>query len=338
MKKKVTGKDVAKAIGVSAMTVSRALNNSPHIDETTKKRVLNAMYNLGYTPNHIARSLVLKRTYTIGVVIPEFTHSFFPEVIRGIEEVVNNSGYRLLLTHSAENHKQEQAALSTLRQNRVDGILISTIQNVKSNKYYRELRNLDIPVVFFDRYFRNIGVSSVGVNDRKCSYKITEHLIQHKYRKIGYLAGHKNIYIAQQRKKGYQQALNDYGLPIVENLILDSGFHEEDGYKAVKKLLNGKKKNIPRGIVAVNDPAAIGALQALNENGIEVPDDIAIVGFSNDIRGELIQPPLTTLDQPAYEIGVRAAKKLIAHITNESEPVEQILIDAPLIIRKTCGC
>jgi len=334
----VTLKHIADALGVSAMTVSRALNNRSNVDEETREKVLEKAQSMGYTPNHVAKSLVSSKTYTIGVVIPEITHAFFPEVVRGIEEVTNNSDYQLFLTNTNEQFDREKNAIKTLRSKRVDGLLISSSQTEDDVSYYKSLVDSGTKVVFFDRCIEGIGASTVSVNDRESSLKITEHLInKHGYTKIAHLGG-PHVSIGQKRLEGYLEALEKYDLPINDKWIIVGGFQEEAGYDAMEKLLDLPTEEFPEAVVSVNDPSAIGAVKAIEEAGLSIPDDIAIVGFTDDIRAPLLDVPLTTVHQPAYEVGKRAAQKLIRTIERDSETVENIVVPTTLKIRSSCGC
>lgn len=335
MAKRITAKDIADSLGVSMMTVSRAINGHPNVNDKTRERVITKAKELGYTPNHIAKSLVLQKTSIIGVVVPEITHSFFPEAIRGIEEAMFSSDYQLILTHSAENDKRERKALETLESKRVDGILISTSEATKQYGDYEKVVRSGIPLVFFDRCVQGIGASCVRINDTRSAKMVTEHLIEHGYKRIAHLSGPEYVSIGKARYNGYIQALEKHGLPVDENIIVTAGFHEAAGYEAMKYLLENADAD---AVVAVNDPAAFGAYKAIREKGLKVPDDIAIAGFSDDIRAELMETPLTTVRQPAYEVGNVAAKKLLAHIERVDEPVEEITIETELIIRRSCGC
>lgn len=336
--KRVTAKEVAEKLGISTMTVSRVMNKRANVDEDTRTRVLEAAQELGYSPNHIAKSLVLRRTHTIGVVVPEITHSFFPEAIRGIEEVAYQARYHVILTHSAELADREKDAILTLEANRVDGILISTAQSVEDYDLYRQVIQLGMPIVFFDRCVRGIGASCVSIDDEESACRITKHLIDHGYERIAHLCGPQKVSIGRARLTGFKKALREKGTPAYNELIIESGFQEADGYVAMERLLRLPVHLQPRAVVAVNDPAAFGAIKAIHEKGLRVPDDIALVGFSDDIRAALVLAPLTTVRQPAYEVGKRAAQKLIAVIEGTSPDIEDIVVKTDVVIRRSCGC
>ncbi len=339
MADRVTIKEVAQALDLSIMTVSRALNNRENVTQETRKKVLDMARKMGYRPNHIAKSLVLNKTFSIGVVIPEIAHSFFPEVIRGIEDVTYKSDYQLIFTHSAEDQTRERKALAALEAKRVDGILISsTARSSEAYAPYKELISSGVPVVFFDRCIYNIGASCVSMNDVESSCEITEHLIGHGYTKIAHLSGPPQVSIGKKRLDGFLKALERHGLPLNDEWIQEAGFQEKGGYDAMMHLLEQSGENRPDAVVAVNDPAAFGAMQAIIDHGLKIPDDIAIVGFTDDIRARLMPVPLTTIRQPAYEMGRAAAEKLIAIIDHKDEDVEEIVIDSQLITRQSCGC
>lgn len=339
MGSEVTLKQIAEALGVSAMTVSRALNDKDNVDDKTRKKIVDKAHEMGYTPNHVAKSLVSSKTYTIGVVIPEITHAFFPEVVRGIEEVTYASDYHLFLINANEDFEREKKAIRALRSKRVDGILISSSRTVENDAFYKNLVNTDLDIVFFDRCVENVDASCVRVNDRASAAYITNHLIEeHNYTRLAHLSGPREVSIGKKRMLGFRDSLEENGLEINEDWIITSGFREEEGRKAMKELLSKCTNEYPEAVVCVNDPAAIGAMRAIEEAGLSIPDDIAITGFTDDIRAPLLNTPLTTVHQPAYEVGKRAAKKLLDTINNPDEPAENIEVLTSLMIRESCGC
>jgi len=335
----VTLKHIADALGVSAMTVSRALNGRSNVDDETKQRVLNKAQSMGYTPNRVAKSLVSRKTYTIGVVIPEITHAFFPEVVRGIEEVTYKSDYQLFLTNANEQFNREKEAIKTLRSQRVDGLLISTSLTEKDYSFYEDIIDSGDNIVFFDRCIEGIGASCVSLNDRISSRQITNHLIEdHTYTDLAYLSGPQKVSIGRERLQGYLDAMNQHNLPVKNEWVIEAGFQEQGGYEKMLQLLDSPGQKFPEAVVCVNDPSAIGAVKAIKEAGLAIPDDIAVVGFTDDVRAPLLDVPLTTVHQPAYEVGKRAAQKLIKTIEDDNELVENIEVPTTLTIRSSCGC
>ena len=333
-----TSGDVAKASGVSIMTVSRVFSGKTNVDEKTRAKVMKAARKIGYRPNLIARSLALSRTRTIGVVIPEISHSFFPEAIRGIEEVATTAGYHLLLMHSAEMAEREYAALQTLDANRVDGILLSVAQDAADEKPYARVMQMGIPLVFFDRCVRGIGATCVSIDDEESARTITHHLIAHGYTHIAHLAGPEHLAISRDRAAGYRRAHAEAGLICDPALTVSAGFHEDAGHAAMLSLIRLPRGRRPRAVVAINDPAAYGAIRAITDAGLRVPEDIAVVGFSDDLRASLMPVPLTTIRQPAYALGLAAARSLIAAIDGGRNAAEDQVIRAELIVRVSCGC
>ncbi len=338
MSSRVTLKQIARELDVSVMTVSRALNNRSNVDHSTRQKVLETAQRLGYRPNHIARSLVMNKTNTIGVIVPEITHSFFPEVIRGIEQTVHQNDYQLILMHSMENQEREAQAITTLESKRVDGLLISTAETVENYENYQKLIDESYPLVFFDRCVFDIGASCVGVNDRTSAREVTEHLIEHGYKKIAHLHGPEKVSIGKNRLDGFLEAMQQHDLEVRDDWLVPSALQEKGGYQAMNQLLDLPESSRPRAIVAVNDPSAFGAMHAIYEAGLDVPDDFAIVGFSDDIRAKLMSSPLTTIRQPAYEVGKKASEKLISLIEDPEEEIEQLIVPTELVVRESCGC
>jgi len=321
------------------MTVSRALNNRENVKKETREMILETAKKMGYRPNYIARSLVTNKTNTIGVVVPEISHSFFPEVIRGIEEVTYEKGYNLILMHSSEDAQREVSAIATLESKQVDGILISIAETVEDFSIYKNLVDEGYHLVFFDRCVKGIGASCVRLNDIESARKITQHLIKkHRYKRIAHLKGPDKISIGKDRLDGFLSAMKENNLKVNKDWIVDAGLKESEGKRAMSKLLDLPKSRQPRAVIAVNAPVAFGAIEAIKERGLRIPEDIAIVAFSDNIRAQLISSPLTTVRQPAYEIGRKAAEKLISSIESEVADVEDIVVNAELVIRRSCGC
>ncbi len=315
---RVTERDIANALGLSTMTVSRALNQKPNVDEKTRALVVKTAKRLGYRPNAIAKSLVLNKTFTIGVVVPEIAHSFFAEAISGIEEVTYKAGYHLILTHSAESAERERDAIQTLESKRVDGILLSVAQGVRDTAMYKQVMDIGVPLVFFDRCIRGIGASCVTIDDEETARVLTHHMIGHGYKRIAHIAGPQHLSIGRDRLAGFKRALEEGSIPYDSTLVVKAGFRESDGYAAMIELLDLPESQRPEAVVVINDPAAFGAIKAVQDRGLTVPADVAIVGFSDDIRASLVSVPLTTMRQPAFDIGKAATERLLATITGTS--------------------
>ncbi len=328
----VTIKDIAKALGVSPSTVSRALKGHPDISEETRKAVNDLASRLKYEPNAIALSLKQSRSNSIGVIIPEMVHYFFSSVLSGITDVAYDAGFTVIICQSNEIHEREVANVKALYSNRVDGILISISKDSDEFDHLNFLIDNDIPVVFFDRFAPGIVCDKVIVDDFDAAYKATKHLIDEGRKRIAHFSGPQKLLIGRERLEGYKKALKSAGIPVDESLIVHAE-NFEMAREAVSKLMELPKP--PDGIFAVNDLTAIGAMLTLQKRGIKVPDEVAIVGFSDGKFSGIVEPNLTSVDQHGYEMGTAAARMLIKRILSEDPfyPPETVILQTSLIIR-----
>ena len=328
--------DIAKKLKISVSTVSRALNEHPDIKEETRNQVKKLAKKLNYSPNQIARSLKSKKTNVIGVIVPEIKHDFFSSAISGIEEVAYHSGYTILVCQSNESYKREVINTNALMHQRVAGLIVSISQTTENGNHFKELINRGMPIVFFDRACKDVSANKVVIDDVKSAFGAVTHLIQRGRKKIVHLAGPQELKICEQRLKGYKNALKEANIPISKELIrYSSGLHEIDGYNSLDSLL--KENIIPDAIFAVNDPVAVGAFQRMKEDGLKIPKDIAIVGFSNNRITSLIEPSMTTVGQPSFKMGEKAAGLLIEMLKNpkRNNQKKTIMLETELIIRKS---
>lgn len=324
--------DIAKKLGISASTVSRALNDHPDISTKTKKLVKKVAKELNYRPNLIAQSLKSNRTTTIGVIVPEIKHDFFSSAISGIEQIAYNAGYTIILCQSNESFEREVVNTNLLMHHRVAGLIVSISQNTKQGDHFKDLLDKGIPLVFFDRACEDVDTYKVIIDDKKSAFNAVSHLISKGYKRIAHFAGPTGLDICKKRMKGYIEALEQNGLKLDPELIKYGGLHEQDGYESMNSLL--EKNIIPDAIFAVNDPVAVGAFQRIKEAKLKIPDDIAIVGFSNNKITSLVDPPITTVNQPSFEMGKKAAEILINLIENKNLlDTKEIILDTELIIR-----
>jgi DNA-binding LacI/PurR family transcriptional regulator len=225
-----------------------------------------------------------------------------------------------------------------LESKRVDGILLSVAQDVHDDRAYRQILEVGLPLVFFDRCVRGIGATCVSIDDEESARVITHHLIAHGYRRIAHLAGPQQLAIGRERLLGFLRAHEEAGLEWDRTLMIEAGFHEDSGYAAMQPLLDLPVAARPRAVVVINDPAAYGAIRAICDRGLSVPRDIAVVGFSDDIRAPLMPVPLTTMRQPAYELGRMAAERLVATISGEPDLKKEYTVKTLLVVRTSCGC
>lgn len=325
--------DIAKKLGISASTVSRALSNHPDIKASTKNQIKKLARELKYNPNPMAQSLKNNKTTMIGVIVPVIKHDFFAYAISGIEEVAYHSGYTIIVCQSNESHEIEVVNTNALIRQRVAGIIASISQSTNNSEHFRAVIDHGIPLVFFDREIKDINTSKVIIDDAKSARMAVNHLIDRGYKSIAHFAGPKSLTICELRLKGYTEALKNAHIPLNDDLILFGGMDESDGYRTMDALI--KKKITIDAIFAVNDPVAIGAYQRIKEAGLKIPDQIGIVGFSNNKITNLVEPGLTTVDQPSYEMGKIAAEVLIKLIGNGNKSLKskKIILETKLIIR-----
>ncbi len=310
--KHVTIKDVAKKLNLAISTVSRALNDKYDIRKETRELVLQTAQEMGYSPNPIARHLLKQCSNQIGVVIPEFINAFFPEVIIGIQEVVQKEGYQILIMQSYENAENELENIKTLESNMVDGLIVSLTKETKDVTYLKKLIDNGFPIVIFNRTNELLKTSTVLFDDYKWAFFATEHLILQGCKNIYHFMGTKNLTLSLNRKQGFLDAHKKYKMEVLPSQIIECGFMIHDGEREMEKLI--QSKDIPDAIFAANDPSAIGAMKALKRNGYKIPEDVAIVGFTESKVADLIDPPLTSVAQPTNEIGQTAARLLLQQI------------------------
>jgi DNA-binding LacI/PurR family transcriptional regulator len=326
-----TIKDIARALGISPSTVSRALKDHPDISPKTRKAVKELADKLHYEPNAIALSLRSRSSRTIGVVIPEIVHFFFSSVISGIEEIAYKSGFTVIICQSNEDYEKERNIIHTLMSSRVDGILVSVSKTTSNFDHFLELQKSNIPIVFYDRVLNIPNSDRVIVDDFSGAYKAVEHLIRMGCRRIAHLATSQELMIGRNRKAGYVQALKDNNIEIDEEIILrcDTDKHAQ---KCIPYILSLQKK--VDGIFAVNDLTAMTAMSIIKRSGYTIPDEIAIVGFSNSIYSSMTDPPLSTIEQQGFEMGRRAITLLLERIQSD-EPIESRVeqIKTDLIVR-----
>jgi len=328
----VTIKDIARELKISPSTVSRALKNHPDISPETRKAVNELAERLNYQPNAVALSLKHRRSNTIGVIIPEIVHYFFSSVISGIEDVAYEAGFNVIICQSNEMISREKANTKTLLASRVDGILISISKETNDFQHLNNLRDNGIPLVFYDRIVPGFEADQVIIDDFDAAYKATKHLTDSGRKRIAHFAGPQNLLIGQYRKEGYLKAMHEAGLNVAGDLVF-----EADNFERVRlAVIHILENNIPiDGLFAVNDLTAIGAMQTLQKRGVKIPDDVAVVGFSDGRFSGITDPTLTSVDQHGYEMGTIATEMLLKRIFSEPNdyPFENKVLNANLIVR-----
>ena len=334
MKKRPIGiKDIAKAVGVSTSTVSRALRDTYDVNPETREKVLKVAKELNYKPNLHAKALSSGQSKNIAVVIPFITNYYFSTVISGIQEVAYNAGYNLILLVTNDDADREQAMINNLSIANLDGLLISISSNSVMIHHFTQLINDGVPIVFFDRAPKEIKTTKVLQNDYQGAYDATIHLIQKGYSKIAHIAGNQQLDFTQDRLKGYISALKACKKEINHEWIIFSGFSQESGYIDTQKLLSLPNK--PDAIFAVNDRKAVGAILALKEHHLTVGKSFGVIGFTNDPIATIVTPTLSTIEEPAFEIGKKSCELLIKHIQNKSLKPQHIVLPSKLIVRES---
>lgn len=323
-------KDIARDLGVSVVTVSKVLRNHPDIGPETRARVLKRMKELNYRPNLAARALVTGRTCMIGLIVPDLVHPFFAEVAKGLSKVLRKKGYGLVISSAEEDPELERQEIDQLLARRVDALIVASAQwTVES---FRHIEEMKTPYVLIDRRFAGLAASFVGVDDEQVGVLATEHLIEVGCRRIAHIRG-RELSTALGRLQGYRRALGRRGLPVVSGYIVAGKSGDDDadtsGYKAMRQLIQLDPR--PDGVFCYNDPMAMGALKAILEAGLRVPEDIAVVGCGNVRYAELLRVPLTSVDQDSARIGERAAKLALSLIESKGTKRPQTILLPPTL-------
>lgn len=326
--------DIAAALGISVTTVSKALKGYSDISKTTRSKVLEMAEEMNYRPNSNAVNLRTNETKTIGVIIPATVHHFFSSVLNGILEEAEKRGYLVIILQSSEKYELEKKQIALLLQKRVDGILISLSNETDDFAHINAAIKKNTPVVLFDKIAKMVDCSKVIINDKKAAYDAVTYLIKKGYKRIAHFRGSLVPQNSIDRFLGYKKALEDNNIPYDSSLIYmcDHNTDFEDGY-ANAKLMVEQHKDID-AIFAITDLVAIGIIKYLNEAQIKIPEQIAVFGFSNWFMSTVISPKLTTIDQPGYDIGQRAASILIDEITQTKEhlPIKHQIVELPTTI------
>lgn len=328
--------DIARDLRVSVVTVSKALRNDAKISLATRKRVLRRAKQLGYQTNWVARSLATKRTYTIGLLLPDFTHPFFAEIAKAVADTVRAHDYRVIISYFEEDPEWESRETDSLLARQVDGLIIASAQSPDRLDMFERIRQRSVPYVLIDRPIAGLHASFVGVDNEAIGRLATEHLIARGCRRIAHLRG-PQVGIAMSRLAGYRHAIAKHGLTFRDHYVVGGGnvaFREEEGYEEMRRLL--QLDPVPDGVFCYNDPVAIGAIKAIRGAGLDVPRDICVVGAGNVHYSDLLAVPLTTVDQGTSQTGRRAAALLLQLISSKrSLRPRKILLSPKLVIRES---
>lgn len=332
-KQQATIKDIARKLHISVSTVSRALRDLHDVNPDTKKAVQELAKQLNYEPNYIAQSLINRKTRIIGVIVPIIASPVFGRILTGMNDAARQHNYQLMICQSNENAELECSLIKQLASFKIDGLLISVSGQTKCDDSFEVLKKKGVPIVFFDRVLPCTDISKVVVDEFQSAFTAVEHLIKCGHKKIAHLAGPSNLSISKDRMNGYLSALTKHDIPIDKNLIITCQNFEEDAPKGIKKLF--AHKPYPDGIFAINDASAVTVIKYLNKKKIRIPEEVAVIGFNNDPISEIVEPSLTTVYLPCYEMGQIAVAQLINRINNFSLPAETITLHSKLLKRNS---
>lgn len=333
MNKQATIKDIAKRLNISTSTVSRALRNAPDVKAETRIKILSLSEELKYQPNKLALSLQQNQTNTIGVIVPNLDH-VLSLMVRGIDEVALEAGYTVMVCQSNESFGREMVNTRRLMNSLVDGFIISVTSETKVFDHFKKILEQDIPLVAFDRVSTDLSAPRVVLDNKDGGFQATEHLIQQGYKRIAILAGPSNLAISNHRLEGYLSAIKKYKIKPDSQLIIHCDFNQEYAYNATRDLLQMKRR--PDAIFAISDRMAIGAMQAIKDAGLTMPHDIGLVGFNNDPVVNLVTPGISSVDQPAFELGKTAAKLFLERLHNDNNMGNtEIVLKPRLIVRES---
>ena len=322
--------DVAKRAGVSMMTVSRVINNSGYISQETRQRVEQAIAELGYVPNALARSLCFKQTKTLALVLTDITNPFFTTVARGVEDTASEQGFSVMFCNTDESQADEAEYLNVIVQKQVDGVLLVPAASAPDSA--RFLRERNVPFVVLDRRIRGDEVDTVRGDSEQGAFDLTQHLLSLGHRRIGMLSGPSVVTTAADRVAGYRRALLEAGAPPDDSLILEGPYTLDSGYMLAEQILTHDLR--PTALVAANNFIAIGALRALRAAGLRVPKDMSLVAFDDLPAPIVIDPFFTVVSQPAYEMGQRATALLLERLAgNGPAALQDIVLPTQLIVR-----
>lgn len=334
-----TIKDVAKLAGVSPSTVSRVIANSSRISEKTKKKVRDAMKQLGYHPNMIARSLASQTTQTIGLVAASsndlvFQNPFFPTVLRGISEGAHEKQYSLHMTTGKTEREIYEDVVKMVQGRRVDGLIL--LYSKVEDPVLGYLMERNFPFVVIGKPFKHVEeITHVDNDNFRAAKDVTKHLVDLGHERIAFVGGNLNFVVTVDRVLGYEKALRDVGIEMRNEYVVHEEFVREGGQEAMKELLSLDEP--PTALVVADDLMALGVLNTLNEIGMRVPEDISVVSFNNVMLAEMSRPPLTSVDINIFDLGFESARNLIQMIENPKEPVKRIIIPHNLVKRDSCG-
>lgn len=331
---RITIYDVAKSLNISASTVSRALNNLPSVREETKSRILEAASEMGYRCNTTMKNIRRYRSNSIGVLIPKIDTYYYSSIIAGMGKIANEAGFNLIINQSMESIANERVNAKSLFNSKIEGLLVSLSSSSDDLDHFQPFLERKIPVIFYDRIAEHKNCTGIIIDNFLAAYKVTEHLIEQGCRRIWHLTGNLKRKDYSDRLKGYKYALMDYGLQVPEPLLVKD-LNEETGANAAKHIL--EMDSLPDGIFVSDDTCAVSIIKALKRAGISIPRDVAVVGFNNEPISRVVEPNLTTVEYPAFEMGQVAMRNMINHLDGFTDLIttNTIILRSSVIVRES---
>jgi len=331
----VTIRDVARRAGVSPMTVSRVINDSALVSAGTRRRVEDAIGELGYVPSRLARGLSARRTGTLAVIVPDVANPFFTLIVRGAEDVARRAGYRVILCDTRGDLAVEREVIEEMLAHRVEGILIAPV-NDRSREHLRRLTAFNVPFVLVDRTVRGVDADTVLGDSADGAQRLVEHLLSLGHRRVGMIVESDDVSTARDRRRGYETALQAAGLPVDPELVVRARVDPEGGREGMRRLLTLDEP--PTAVFTVNNLVAVGAIEAVRGAGLEVPDDVALVCFDDIEYASRLYPFLTVMEQPAETFGTLSTQLLLERIENRApERSRVVVLPAQFVVRRSCG-
>lgn len=332
-KRHVSLKDLAQELGISISTVSRALKDHPDISPEMTAKIKKLAEERNYSPNPLAMGLLKQQTKMIGVIVPDIVTHFYSSIISGIESVAKERGYYILISSSNESFEKEAESVNNLLKTRVEGLIVCLSQETNTSEHFDVLIKNEIPLVFFDRVCMTDKVPTVVANNIHAARSVTRHFYEIGCRRIAYIAGPEHLNISKERTEGYLQGLKECGLPFDESLLERCNLSAEEAKIAAQRLLDLPQK--PDAIFGINDTVAFAAMKEIKCRGLKIPNDIALVGFTDEFHATVVEPALTSITHPTFEIGQEAARLFFELIDNpKTNPLQRVL-NTKLIIRKS---
>ncbi len=325
--------DVARHVGVSSATVSRVISNSPGVRPEVRMRVLAAMEELGYQPNRVARSLRVQRSNIIGLIISDIQNPFFITLVRAVEDIASQNHFAVFLCNTDENVEKERLYINLMQAESVAGVIISP--SCERDDPCKKLIEAKVPLVVIDRHMSDVEVDSVVVDNVRGAYKLVDHLISDGHQRIGAVLGTQTVTTGRERLEGYTQALAKHNLPFQPELLRVGMPQDHVGYQLTRELFDLPRP--PTALFTGNNLLTVGALRAIQEREMRIPDDIALAAFDGIAWMSIFPPEITRVEQPTYEIGQTAARLLLQRIANRDSPMRQVMLECELVVRQSCA-